>query len=137
MSSLSRYTPYSLGLDTVLNRLDALSASGTSFPPYNISSVGEYDDAVITLEVALAGIAKDRIEVATERGVLTISCKAPEVDESRVYLHKGLANRGFCRNFQLADDAVVDSVEYVDGLLTVTVRREVPEAQKRKLLPIK
>ena len=134
--TFSRYSGVSLGLDSVLNRLDALAAAPSNYPPYNITQVGERDETVVTLEIALAGISRDRIEVVTERGVLTVTVKAAEEEDDRVYLHKGLAQRSFTKNFQLGDDAVVDGVTYVDGLLTVTVSRELPEAQKRKTFQI-
>ena len=133
------YQPFTLGMDDVFNRLDSLAQAKSNFPPYNIKQVGHRDQAVITLEVALAGISKDRLEVITERGVLTITVKAAEVDEDAEkprYLHQGLAQRSFTKNFQLASDAVIDSVKYEDGLLSVQVSREVPEREQRKTLPI-
>ena len=132
------YQPFTLGYDDVFHRLDSMAKDNQSLPPYNIKQVGERDSAVITLEMALAGISKDRLEVVTERGVLTITVKpaAPVEGEKPRYLHKGIAQRSFSRNFQLASDAVIDSVSYEDGMLSVVVSREVPEKEKRQTLEI-
>ena len=128
-----RYSPVSLGMEQMFNRLDALADSGTSFPPYNIIRVSEEEQV---LELALAGYTKDQLEVAVEKGVLTVSATKPEEVDNSEYLHRAVARRSFARNWQLASDAVVDNVSFVDGLLRVTIKLEVPEEQKRRLLPI-
>ena len=128
-----RYSPVSLGLEDIFHRLDALTdAPGGNYPPYNIVKTS---DTTNVLEIALAGFSKDEIEVVTERNVLTVTTKRAGKDE-REYSYRGLAQRTFARNWQLSDDVVVDSVEYKDGLLTISLRKELPEAQQRKLLPI-
>ena len=136
MNALTRwetYNPVSLGMEDLFNRLDVLTDStATNYPPYNIIKV---DDVTQKLEIALAGFSRDEIEVAVERNVLTVSTKKAEAD-NRTYTHKGLARRTFARNWQLSDDTIVGDVTYVDGLLTIEVRKEIPEAQKRRLLPI-
>ena len=136
MNALTRweqYNPVSFGLEDMFRRLDVLQDStATNYPPYNIVKL---NDTTQQLEIALAGFAKDEIEVAVERNVLTVkTVKAKE--DARTYTHKGLARRTFARNWQLSDDAVVENVTYKDGLLTLDVRKEVPESQQRKLLPI-
>ena len=136
MNALTRweqYSPVALGLEDMFKRLDVLQDStATNYPPYNIVKI---DDVTQQLEIALAGFKRDEIEVAVERNVLTVSTKKSGED-ARTYTHKGLARRTFARNWQLSDDAVVENVRYEDGLLTLDVRKEVPESQKRKLLPI-
>ena len=136
MTNLARwekYSPVGIGLESMFHRLDALTDStATNYPPYNIVSTGE---ETTELEIALAGFSRDEIEVATHRGVLTVSTNREGAD-NREYTHRGLAQRTFARNWQLGDDVVIDDVVYVDGLLTIKLRKEVPEAQQRKLLPI-
>ena len=136
MSNLTRwerYSPVSLGLEDIFHRLDTLTDSTVgNYPPYNIIKTGE---TTTELEIALAGFSKEEIEVVTERGVLTVSTKREGTD-SREYTHRGLAQRTFAKNWQLGDDVVVDEVVYENGLLTIRLRKEVPEAQQRKLLPI-
>ena len=136
MNSLARwetYSPVSLGMGDLFNRLDALTDSAaTNYPPYNIVKVS---DTVQQLEIALAGFTREEIEVAVERNVLTVSTSKAKED-GREYTHKGLARRTFARNWQLSDDTVVENVTYQDGLLTLDVRKEIPVEQQRKLLPI-
>jgi molecular chaperone IbpA len=127
------YSPVQFGLEDMFRRLDAFQDStATNYPPYNIVKV---DDVTQRLEIALAGFSREEIEVAVERNILTVSTNQKEVD-GREYTHKGLARRTFARNWQLSDDTVVENVTYVDGLLSIDLRKEVPEEHKRKLLPI-
>ena len=133
LAKWERYSPVSLGLEDIFHRLDSLTDSTVgNYPPYNIIKTGE---TTTELEIALAGFSKEEIEVVTERGVLTVSTKREGTD-SREYTHRGLAQRTFAKNWQLGDDVVVDEVVYENGLLTIRLRKEVPEAQQRKLLPI-
>ena len=128
-----RYRPVSLGLEDIFHRLDALTdAPGGNYPPYNIVKTSETTNV---LEIALAGFSKDEIEVVTERNVLNVTTNRPDKD-GREYSYRGLAQRTFSRNWQLSDDVVVDSVDYRDRLLTIALRKELPAAQTRKLLPI-
>ena len=127
------YNPVSFGLEDMFKRLDVLTDSTASnYPPYNIVKV---NDTTSQLEIALAGFTREEIEVAVERNVLTVRTNREGAD-GREYTYKGLAQRTFARNWQLSDDAIVENVVYRDGLLTLDIRKEVPEAQQRKLLPI-
>ena len=112
--------------------LNYKSVSASNYPPYNIVRI---DDVTQQLEIALAGFSREEIEVAVERNILTVSTNTEGTD-GREYTHKGLARRTFARNWQLSDDTVVENVTYVDGLLSINLRKEVPEEHKRKLLPI-
>ena len=123
------YNPYSIGLDETFSRLEAIAGGGSNYPPYNVV---DGDDGRTILEVALAGFADGDIEVTTERNVLTISAKKAPRDKERKYSHKGISYRTFSRNWQMADDVEVESVEFESGLLIVTLRKELPEKQKRK-----
>ena len=123
------YNPYSIGFDETFSRLEAIAGGGSNYPPYNV--VDGHDGRTL-LEVALAGFSGGDIEVTTERNVLTVSAKKAPPDKERTYSHKGISYRTFARNWQLGDDTKVDSVEFVDGLLTITLVRELPDKQKRK-----
>ena len=128
-----RYNAVGIGLESFFNRLDALQDStATNYPPYNIIV---RDGETFDLEIALAGWSREDIEVATERNVLTVSARRSVTDD-REYAHKGISQRSFAKNWQLADDAVVDAVKYENGLLTITLKKYIPEAQKRKVLDI-
>ena len=132
-----RYSPVGIGMEDMFRRLDALADSGTNFPPYNIVRFTEDDGTELNqLQIALAGYDKDSIEVAVERNVLSVSYpQAIECDGE--YVHKGIAQRSFARNWQLNGDAKVSDVTYKNGMLYIDLVKEVPEEHKRKLLPIK
>ena len=108
-----QFTPFTLGLDETLNRLETFAGSGTNYPPYNIYN-GSNSRTV--LEVALAGFSGADISVETERNVLTISANKSSKEEKK-YSHKGISHKNFSRNWQLADDVEVESVEFKDCLL--------------------
>ena len=122
------FAPFALGLDETLNRLETFAGSGTNYPPYNIYN-GSNSRTI--LEVALAGFSKEELSVETERNVLTISADRSSKEEKK-YSHKGISHKNFTRNWQLADDVEVESVEFKDGLLTITLMKELPEKQKRQ-----
>ena len=123
------YTPFTLGFDETFNRLEALAGSRDNYPPHNV--VNGSDGRTI-LELALAGFTRGDIEVETERNVLTVSARKAPADKERKYAHKGISYRTFSRNWQMADDVEVESVDFEDGLLTITLKKELPEKQKRK-----
>jgi molecular chaperone IbpA len=128
-----RYSPVGIGLEDMFRRLDAFADNeSTNYPPYNIVKL---DDDSQQLQIALAGWSRDEIEVSVERRVLNVKTIAPKLDESE-FIHKGIATRTFSRNWQLSEDTVVGDVKYVDGLLSITLTKEVPEELKRRVLPI-
>lgn len=132
ITSWDNYAPVSIGLEDMFRRLDAFHEHTPKYPPYNIVKL---DDERQELQVALAGFSKEEIEVCLERKVLNISVSKTE-EEVGDYVHKGVAKRSFSRNWQLSSDTVIDEVKFVDGLLRITLRREIPEQDRRKVLPI-
>ena len=124
------YTPYSIGFNETFSRLEALAGGGSNYPPYNVVDGG---DGKTLLEVALAGFTAGDIEVTTERNVLTVSAKKAPPDKERTYHHKGISYRTFARNWQLGDDVEVDEVKFEDGLLIISLVKNLPEKQKKKV----
>ena len=128
-----RYSPVGIGLEDMFKRLDAFAdTAATNYPPYNIKKL---DESSQVLEIALAGFSRDDIEVSTEKGVLTVTANHPDVEDQH-FIHKGIASRAVARNWQLGDDVVVEDPTFLDGMLRIVIRQELPEAQKRRLLPI-
>tara|TARA_Y100000004_G_scaffold126484_1_gene142380 strand:- start:1272 stop:1676 length:405 start_codon:yes stop_codon:yes gene_type:complete len=123
------YTPYSIGFNETFSRLEALAGGGKNYPPYNIVNG---PDGRTSLEIALAGFSAGDIEVETERNVLTVSARKSPEEKERDYTHKGISYKTFSRNWQMSDDVEIEDVSYVDGLLTIVLRKELPEHQKRK-----
>ena len=122
------YTPFTIGLDETFSRLEALAGTRDNYPPHNVINGS---DGRTILELALAGFSKEELSVETERNVLTISANKSSKEEKK-YSHKGISHKNFTRNWQLADDVEVESVEFKDGLLTITLMKELPEKQKRQ-----
>ena len=123
------YTPYSIGFNETFSRLESLAGARDNYPPHNII---DGPNGRTTLELALAGFSREDLEVATERNVLTVSAKKSPPDKERNYQHKGISYRTFARNWQMGDDVEVESVDFVDGLLSITLRKELPDKLKRK-----
>lgn len=117
-----------------------LAEPNSSYPPYNIEHLGSTDDGgdVYSITVAVAGFAEQDLTVEAEGGLLTISGhKAqPEQKDSNRVLHRGIALRDFVRRFQLADTVTVTGAALRDGLLTVSLKREVPEQAKPRRIAI-
>ncbi|PUA30472.1 MAG: heat-shock protein [Cellvibrio sp. 79] len=116
-------------LDTAL-RADQASAG---YPPYNIEATGE-NRYGITL--AVAGFEEHELDIQTERGVLTVRGKKADEGKERKYLHQGIATRAFERKFSLADHVEVTGAQLNNGLLTINLVKEIPEAMKPKSIAI-
>jgi molecular chaperone IbpA len=135
------FTPYRrsmVGFDRLFDVLEhnaRVAAGDSNYPPYDIEKSGE-DSYRIT--IAVAGFTRDEIEVTAHQNLLTISARkaeAAEGTEAPRYIHRGIANRAFERRFQLADYVQVVAADIADGLLTISLVREVPEAMKpRKIV---
>ena len=113
--------------------LGAEKSASVGYPPYNIEVVGE-DRYAIT--VAVAGFEEDELEIQVENGVLTIGGKQDSSETGRNYLHQGIANRSFERKFTLADHVEITGAELRNGLLTLNLAKEVPEAMKPRRIAI-
>jgi molecular chaperone IbpA len=125
----------SVGFDRFGSLLDAAfqtEKTAGGYPPYNIEALEE-NRYGITL--AVAGFKEADIDIETENGVLTIRGNQDQED-GRNYLHQGIARRAFERKFTLADHVEVTDAQLADGLLNITLVREIPEAMKPKNIAI-
>jgi molecular chaperone IbpA len=109
------------------------SDSDLGYPPYNIEKFG--DDAY-RIVVALAGFTKDDLEVISESRRLVVRGKMSERADDPEYLHRGIASRSFERRFDLADYVEVEGATFENGLLTIGLRRELPEKFKPRTIEI-
>ncbi len=108
----------------------------TNYPPMNIVKI---DDNHFAIEMALAGFSEDDISIDVENKTLTIAAQAdPDegAEESRNYLHRGIAKRAFKRTFQLGEYVEVSGAALANGLLTVSLERKVPDAMKPRKIEI-
>lgn len=124
-----------IGFDRLARMLETAraQAEGAGYPPYNIEKTGE-DSYVLTM--AVAGFGPNDLEVVVRDNTLTISGRAPQAEEGRSFLHRGIAGRAFERRFVLADHIVVEGAKLENGLLEVALRRVVPEALKPRRIEI-
>lgn len=129
--SINRAT---VGFDKLFDQMDRAFSNSkqVSYPPYNVVSLGENRWEV---SIAVAGFTMEELEIVVDRNVLTIDgAPAKTEDENVTYLHRGIANRSFRRQFTLADYVEVESATLNLGVLTVRLVRNVPEAlQPRKI----
>lgn len=124
----------SIGFDRVLDALEAASRveSIDKWPPYNIAKIGE-DDYRITM--AVAGFTQDDVTVTQERNMLVVSGEKTGEDNGQ-YLHRGINGRAFQRRFELADHVKVSDASLVNGLLTIELKRELPEEMKPRRIAV-
>jgi molecular chaperone IbpA len=124
-----------VGFDRLASRLEAAASgdSASGYPPYNIEAVG---DNAYRIEMAVAGFKPDELSVDVKENVLTVTGRKTANDEAKRYLHRGLAERNFERRFQLADYVVVSEAALADGLLSISLRRELPESLKPRRVEI-
>jgi molecular chaperone IbpA len=126
---MERINKYSIGMDEYFDRIFHLHETTSNYPPYNLVQVSNVESR---LELALAGFKKGEVYVYTQDGKLFIEGKKEDKETDTRYVHKGLAQRSFTRSWTLSDDTEVRSVDFEDGLLTVTLGRIVPDHHKRK-----
>ena len=122
-----------VGFDRMANMIDAAATqaakTNSAYPPYNVAQLSEDH---YRIELAIAGFTPDMIDIETHNGLLTVTgTPSTKAENDTVdYLHRGIAERGFERRFQLADHVFVKSAELEHGLLIINLIREVPEALK-------
>ena len=126
------FTPYRrtmVGFDRLFDLLENQNRfnAGDNYPPFNIERRGE-DAYRITL--AVAGFKPADIDITAQQNLLVVQGKKGEETPAGQFLHVGIAQRGFERRFELADYVRVDDANLEDGLLTIDLVREVPEAMK-------
>lgn len=114
------------------NTLSADRGNTPGYPPYNIESL---EDNRYSVTLAVAGFSEDNLDINIEKGVLTVRGKQSE-QTNREYLYQGIANRSFERKFNLADYVEVTGADLNNGLLTINLVKEIPEAMKPRSIAI-
>jgi len=131
-------TPYAVGFDRVFDRLNNYVVhqnhmTPTGFPPYNIRKEGDYN---FVIELALAGLSKDDLEVEIADQTLTVRSIDKKEDEGEL-LHRGISHRQFTRTWTLAENVVVNEAKMENGMLVVRLEHVVPEEKKPRKISIK
>ena len=127
-----------VGFDRLAGLLEsaARTSQENGWPPYNIETTGEN---AYRSEIAVAGFKPDELNIEVKENLLTVTGRKTANDdggEQRNFLHRGLAERDFERRFQLADYVVVKAADLVNGLLSIDLERELPEALKPRRIEI-
>ena len=126
---LDRISKNSIGMHDYLDRVFDFQETTSNYPPYNLIQLNNHESK---LEIALAGFKKDELKVYTEFGKLYVQGKKEESEDVGEFVHKGLAQRSFERVWTITDDTEIGSVKFEDGLLTVELKKIVPEHHARK-----
>ncbi len=135
LSPLMRSTVGFDRFNDLFQMLESADERFEAYPPYNIEKAGEDDYKIV---MAVAGFTLNDLTITAENENLTVTGKREEKEdkENKTFLHRGIATRSFQRTFRLADHIKVEGAEMKDGLLTVTLHREVPEEAKPRMIPI-
>ena len=120
-------------LGSLINHALTTESTSSGYPPYNIEVLDENRYAIT---VAVAGFSQEELDIQTEKGVLTVRGEKNAKKEECNYLYQGIANRTFERKFNLADYIEVAGADLANGLLTISLIKEIPEAMKPKTIAI-
>ena len=133
------FTTRVLGFEPLFDRLQRLSESSersSSYPPYNIRKDGNH----FAIEIAVAGLTKKDINIELADGVLSVSYDGPStevVNDNNEVVYQGIAQRAFKQQFTLANDVVVQGADLINGLLTISLEKIIPDEKKPRTIEIK
>lgn len=124
-----------IGVDRMADLIEtAMRSDGDrNYPPYDIEKTAE--DAY-RISLAVAGFREADLELTAEPNLLVVAGRRDDGEDARNYLHRGIAARSFERRFELADYVVVKQAQLADGVLSIDLAREVPEALKPRRIEI-
>ncbi len=126
-----------VGFDQIADLMDRVFTRDLpqpTYPPYNIEKT---DENAYRISIAVAGFAADDLSVEVKESALVVAArKADEDEDTRTYLHRGIANRAFERRFTLADHVRVTGATHADGMLHIDLVREIPEVLKPRRIEI-
>jgi molecular chaperone IbpA len=124
-----------IGFDHVWSEIERLSemADNKLYPPHNVV---KKDETHFSIELALAGYNKEQLTVEVKDGILVVAGGKCDGEVEREYLHRGISAKKFTRTFRLSEHVVVDGADFIDGLLVIDLRVEVPEEKRPRAIPI-
>jgi len=130
--TLDKYMPYTIGFDSFFNTLDSITGTDVKgYPHYNIKKI---DNNSWTIELALAGFSKDNVNIEVKDSLMTISGELQSTDD---YIYKGISTKKFSKSFTLAEYTEVESAEMKNGILVITLEKNIPEDKKPQKVKIK
>lgn len=140
MRSAFDFSPFrrsTVGFDRLFDMLEnsSLSQGQENYPPFDLIKLGDND---YRIELAVAGFKADELDITAQQNVLVVTGRKKDEPEDRgnSYIYRGIATRSFERRFALADHIQVKGADMKDGLLSIELVREIPEAMKPKKISI-
>ena len=130
--TLDKYMPYTIGFDSFFNSLDSITGDVKGYPHYNIKKL---DDNKWNIELALAGFSKDDIEIEVKDNIMNIRGELKE--ENNEFVYKGISSRKFSKSFTLAEFTECESATMENGILSITLEKNIPEDKKPQKVKIK
>jgi len=129
--------PFFIGFNRDFDKLSKIHthATGTNYPPYNVITTDDED--VFFIELAVAGFAKEDLDISVKEQVLTVKGEIKDSNDETKYAHRGIAARKFTREFALAEFIEVTGATAENGMLKISLERIVPEDKKPKTIKIK
>ena len=140
MRSAFDFAPFrrsTVGFDRLFDMLEnnGLGQGQENYPPFDLIKLGDNE---YRIELAVAGFKPDELDITAQQNVLVVSGRKKDEAEEKGdnYIYRGIATRSFERRFALADHIQVRGADMKDGLLSVELVREIPEAMKPKKINI-
>ena len=133
IDSFGRFRPFAIGFDRFFEDIERVSSINDNFPPYNVIKSSE--DTYL-IELAVAGFNKEELNIEYKDSILTVTgdnTTRQELD----FVHKGISERSFRRSWTLGDHVKVKTATVVNGLLVISLEREIPESEKPQTIKIK
>ena len=130
--TLDKYMPYTIGFDSFFNTLDSITGDVKGYPHYNIKKL---DDNKWNIELALAGFSKDDIEIEVKDNVMNIKGELKE--DNNEFVYKGISSKRFSKSFTLAEFTECESAQMENGILSITLEKNIPEDKKPQKVKIK
>jgi molecular chaperone IbpA len=132
------FSPYyraTVGFDRIFDLLDSVAgqAGASGYPPYDIEKAGDDSYRIV---MAVAGFTEAELNVTQKESELLVSGKAQAPAAEKEYLYRGIAGRDFERRFQLADHVRVMGARLSNGMLSIDLKREIPEEKKARAIRI-
>ena len=136
MRSAFDFTPYrrsTIGFDRLFDMMENdAGPNQETYPPFDLIQVDENE---YRIDLAVAGFKGEEIDITAQQNVLIVAGKKRDEHESN-FIHRGIATRSFERRFTLADHIQVRGANVKDGLLSIELVREIPEAMKPRTIKI-
>ena len=135
--NFKRFDPFTIGFTDVFEELEKTSKQlqkAMTYPPYNIKQI---KDNKYVIEMAVAGFAKQDIEITLEGNKLVVKGNAQDEDAPESFVFKGIANRNFSREFTLADKVEIENAELVNGMLKIGLANMVKLQDTIKKIAVK